>query len=141
MPVRPRKFPHLMPAEVPLWEGFLRRWGDGWDRYQYDIHVGEGITVGPEYNIMTQGLAKALTQKRIDVVGWRQGVVWIFEVKPNAAISAFGQVMAYRWLYEKTYDWTAPIRLAIVTDAVMPDDAYIFEAHGIKVFLVEVEEF
>jgi len=132
-----KRFPHMLPAESALWLGFLRKFGSGWTNFQYDVHVGEGITLGPDYDVMTQGLAKALTQKRIDALGWRQGVPWIFEVKVQAALSALGQVMGYRALYVKTFRWEGDVRLAIVTDMVMPDDKYVFEAHGIKVFIVE----
>lgn len=132
-----KRFPHMLPAESALWLGFLNEYGSGWERYQYDVHVGEGINVGPEYDVMTQGLAKALTQKRIDALAWRQGVPWIFEVKVQAALSALGQVMGYKVLYQKTYRWEGDVKLAIVTDMVMPDDEYVFKAYGIKLFLVK----
>jgi len=132
-----KRFPHMLPAESAIWSAFLEKYGSGWKNYRYDVHVGEGISVGPDYDIMTQGLARALTQKRIDAVGERQGVIWIFEVKVQAALSALGQLMGYRTLYEKTFPETRHISLAIVTDQVLPDDRYVFEAHGIKVFVVE----
>jgi hypothetical protein len=129
-----KRFLHMLPAESQLWSAWLSRYGQGWKNYRYDVHVGEGITVGPEYDIMTQGLAKALTQKRIDVVAERGNKVWIFEIKVQAALSALGQLLGYKTLYEKTQKDVREIRLAVVTDQVLPDDRYTFEAHGIKVY-------
>lgn len=127
----------MLPAEAALWSAWLSRYGTGWSKYQYDVHVGEGITVDPGYDIMTQGLARALTQKRIDVVAERRGEIWIFEVKLQAAINAFGQVMAYRDLYRKTYEYEGEIRLAIVTDRVLPDDRWVYRYNGVRLFEVE----
>lgn len=131
------KFAHMLPAEASLWSAFLKKYPTFCTDLMYDVHVGDGVSVGPEYDIMTQGVARSLTQKRIDAVGFRFGVPWIFEVKLQAAINAFGQVMAYRELYRKTYRHEGPIELAIVTDRVLEDDRWVYEKHGIHLFLVE----
>lgn len=134
------RYPHMLPGEASLWSSFLRQFGKGWTDYQYDIHVGDGISVGPEYDIMTQGLARSLTQKRIDVLAYRQGVLWIFEVKLQSAISALGQVLAYRELYRRTYTYEGVIELGIVSDRVLEDDRFAYSSFGIHLFLVEPEE-
>jgi len=117
----------------------LKSYGKGWHSYRYDVHVGGGITVGEEYDEMTRRLAKLLTQKRIDVVAIRHGVHWLFEVKPQAALSAVGQLLGYRVLYEREFKTPPRIRLAVVTDLCLPDDRYVFESHGIRLFLVQPE--
>lgn len=137
MPENERTYPHMLPAESALWSAFLRKWGAGWSKYQYDVHVGDGVVLDSRYDVMTQGLARALTQKRIDVVAERHGEVWIFEVKLQAAINAFGQVMAYRDLYRRSYGYKGEVRLGIVTDQVLPDDKWVYESNGVRLFLVE----
>jgi hypothetical protein len=130
------RFPHMLQAESELWSAFLRDFGKPWSGWEYDVHVGEGISVGSAYDVMTQGLARALTQKRIDAVGHRKGVVWIFEVKLQAALSAVGQLVGYQHLYRITFKYEGPIELAIVTDRLLPDDERVFRLQGIHIFLV-----
>lgn len=130
-----RRFPHMLNAESSLWSEFLRQYEKGWINYRYDVHVGDGVQPGPGYSVMTQGLAIALTQKRIDVVAERFGVVWIFEVKVQAALSALGQVMGYMDLYRYTYNYQGPMQGGIVSDNVLPDDMRVYDSAGLRVFL------
>lgn len=131
-----QRFLHLLPAERELWSKWLSLNEQGWTDYTYDVHVGEGIPYTGSTEQWAQDLTKLLTQKRIDVVAWRQGVPWIFEVKPGAAISAYGELLAYRELYRKTFRYDGPLELAVVTNFLGPDDRYLMEGAGVHVFLV-----
>jgi len=75
-----------------------------------------------------------LTQKRIDVVAERDGEVWIFEVKPDAGLSAIGQVLSYRVLYKQHFREERPIKLAIVTTRVDDDIREVAKEYGIVVY-------
>jgi len=131
-----QRFLHLLPAERELWERWLKLNGSGWYGYEYDVHVGEGVVYPGEGPDWAQDLAKLLTQKRIDVVAYRQGVPWIFEVKPDAGLSAYGQLLAYRELYRRQFRYEGPLELAIVTDRLTPDEDYLYRGAGIHIFLV-----
>jgi len=130
------KFPHMLPAEVPLWERFLEVWGKDWQKFDYDVHVGKGADPGPEVPEPYRSLAISLTQKRIDAVGYQDGVVWIFEVKPDAGLSALGQLKAYRVLYRETFGYRGPLRLAVVTDRLNDDERLVYRRYGIRIYEV-----
>jgi len=131
-----KKYPHMLPNEIPLWERFLSLYGKDFKNFRYDIHVGRGVDPGPDYDPKWRKLAIQLTQKRIDVVGERDGVVWIFEVKPDAGLSAIGQLLAYRALYRRDFNYTGEIKLAVVTTKVNADEFYLFNHYGIIVYEV-----
>lgn len=131
------EFSHMSPAESVLWKSWLEEFGTVFSSFVYDLHVGEGITIGPEYDVMTQGLAKSLTQKRIDVVAMQGTVVWIIEVKVQAGLSALGQLMGYKTLYEREHPELGSVRLVLVTDNILPDDLHVMEVHGIRVDVVK----
>jgi hypothetical protein len=131
-----QRFIHLLPAEKALWEKWISQYEVGWSDYRYDVHVGEGITVTGEYPEWGKDLAKLLTQKRIDVLAYRMGTPWIFEVKPQAGLSAYGQLLAYRELWMKDHPTSTRPELAVVTDILNPDEDYLYRSAGINVFLV-----
>jgi len=131
-----QRFIHMMPADKVLWEKWLALYSQGWERYEYDVRIGEGITVSEEYPDWGKDLARLLTQKRIDVIAYRQGIPWIFEVKPQAGLGAYGQLLAYRELYRRHFNYAGPLELAIITDLLNPDERFIYEKAGIHVFLV-----
>jgi hypothetical protein len=130
------RFLHLLKAERELWREWMKRYGDKWSDYRYDVHVGEGVDVGEGYEEWVRQFTKKLTQKRIDVVAKRQGILWIFEVKAEAGLSAYGQLLAYRELYRKTYQYDREIRLGVVTNNILKDEEWLYKNAGIHVFLV-----
>lgn len=134
--VTKQRFLHLLSTERSLWTRWLKQNGQGWTDYEYDVHIGQGITVVGEYPEWGKSLAKLLTQKRIDVVAWRQGIPWIFEVKPQAGLAAYGQLLAYRELWVRENPEKPIPQLAVVTDLLNPDEEYIYRKAGIYVFLV-----
>jgi len=130
------RFTHMMPGDVPLWQRFLVQHGEYFDRFEYDVHVGRGVELDPAWPEEIARAALALTQKRIDAMGYRGGEVWLFEVKPDAGLSALGQLLAYKILWEKE-NKARPINyLAIITDRLNPDEKYLFEVNGIRIYIV-----
>ncbi len=134
--VTKQRFVHLLPTEKSLWEKWFSVNSQGWEGYEYDVHVGDGITVVGEYPDWGKDLAKLLTQKRIDVLAYRQGVPWIFEIKPQAGLSAYGQLLAYRELFIRERPTSTYPQLAVVTDLLNPDEQFIYQRAGIRIFLV-----
>jgi len=128
------RFPHLLPNEEKIWVRFLQIYGDQFKNYRYDVRVGRGVDPGPRYEWKWRKLAIMLTQKRIDVVAERDGEVWIFEVKPDAGLSAIGQVLSYRVLYREQFKERRPIKLAIVTTRVDDDIREVAKEYGIVVY-------
>lgn len=130
------KYPHLLPREVEIWERFLAQYGMMFSGFSYDVRVGEGIQVRPEWGDEIARMAKLLTQKRIDVVAYRPGEIWIIEIKPHAGLSALGQVIAYEDLYRTKYSPQEAIRKAIICETVDPDLPPLLAQRDIQLFLV-----
>ncbi len=135
----PTPFPHLMPVERFFWAQFLARYGSQWDSFQYDLHVGEGRPVNPDQPQYIQDMARHLSLKRIDVVGWQGRQPTIFEVDPAGGRKVIGALELYRWLFQKAYpDLPAP-HIAAVVQTCDPDCQRFLEAIGAQVFLVPAE--
>jgi len=130
------KFPHLMPNEIPIWEKFLALYGNEFSDFRYDVRVGKGVDPGPKYDPKWRQLAIQLTQKRIDAVWRRDGVVYIFEVKPQAGLSALGQLLSYRILYRETFRYRGPLRLAVVTDRLNDDERLVYRRYLVEIYEV-----
>ncbi|MEM3554494.1 MAG: hypothetical protein QXU79_01585 [Candidatus Micrarchaeaceae archaeon] len=106
---------------MEIWERFLSRYGREFTGFTYDVRVGEGVEVRPYWGDEIARMAKLLTMKRIDVVGYKPGEVWIIEVKPHGGLSALGQLIAYETLYRIKFNPTQTIRKALVCETVDPD--------------------
>ena len=130
------KYPHLLPNERRIWEKFLELMGKKWERFEYDVRVGKGIDPGPKVPEPWRSLAIKLTQKRIDVVGYAEDGIWLFEVKPDASLGALGQVLAYKYLYMRDKQPTEPVHVAIVTNRTFPDEKEIYRHYDVRYFEV-----
>ncbi len=128
------KYKHMSPYETLLWDEFLYLHGSNFDSFEYDIHVGQGMDTEHITDPAFKAAATILSQKRIDAVGHHAGSTWIFEVKPNAALSAVGQLISYPMLYNRMFGSADRITTAVVTDFTGPDEAYLFSALGIRVY-------
>ncbi len=100
-------FRHMSPGDVPLFASFvLTPEGQSYEAWAFDVHVGEGVTApGLSDNPTIFDIGKYLTQLRIDAVGWKDGQPHIFEVKPEARLSAIGQLVTYCSYYESQFGY------------------------------------
>jgi len=130
------RYPHLMISDIRIWEQYLEVVDHGFDSFDYDVHVGEGVVPGEGWEPEIKAMALALSEKRIDVVGWKSGIPTIIEVKPSAALSAIGQALCYRELYVRRNPAGVRPLLMIVTDFEMPDIRWLCGRFGIRFVLV-----
>lgn len=130
------KYPHMSPLDIPVWETFLKEQGNLFTAFDYDVRVGTGIDPGPSYDDATRRDAILLTQKRIDAVGFREGEIWVIEVKPQASIGALGQLITYTELFIAYKKPDLPVRSIVVCNTVDPEVRDIFKTHGITVIQV-----
>ena len=130
------KYPHMAPQDIPVWEAFLREQASQFTAFDYDVRVGKGIDPGPTYNDETRQDAILLTQKRIDAVGFRDNEVWIIEVKPQASISALGQLLTYTELFIAYKKPDLTVRSVVVCNSVDQEVRDIFKKHNITVIQV-----
>lgn len=135
-PKKLAKYPHLSTEDIGIWERFLDSYAGAYRAFDYDVRVGEGEEPLPTLEPKYRAMAKALTQKRIDAVGYRDNEIWIFEVKPRAALSALGQIISYTELYILTFNPTETIVPAVVCEMVDRDVKPLMTNRGIQVIII-----
>lgn len=114
-------YPHLGPSDTIIWNKFLDQNPDFFEAVSYDVHVGRGTYNESETDQAIINMAKALTQRRIDVLAEKDGFIYIIELKAHPGITILGQLLGYRvlMLYE-TRD-IPPIKLMSIVDAIDED--------------------
>jgi len=108
-------------SDILLWNRFINAFPTYFEKVAYDVHIGKGVDVPPDLDPRLQDMAKILTQKRIDVIGVKNGVYTIVEVKQYAGTTAVGQLMVYHQLISEDYPFMVNASLLIVTDVLQPD--------------------
>jgi len=129
-------YPNMREAETLIWERFLAAFPTAYDEVAYNVKVGEGALIpeGTEENIAFD--FKTLTQRKIDVIGFKDGSIDIIELKPYAGTGAVGQVKAYGVLYKNTYDKNANPNMIVMTDIEQRDTKTVAESEGIKLIII-----
>lgn len=124
----------MKPADVHLWEKFIKANPGFFDSVDYDFHVGDP----PEWmDTKRDDFAKKevrLYQKKIDVVGFIDELIWLIEIKPQAGSGALGQILSYRKLFLDEYDLEDTLRLGIITNECQSHYHNIFRSHNIQCF-------
>lgn len=124
-------YPHLSPADTIIWDIFLLKNPDFFDAVTYDVRVGQGITVEGNYEPKIVNMAKMLSQRRIDVLGERNGELWIIELKFDPGISLLGQLLGYKTLLLQEIKLSTPIKLFAIVNRIDQDLKNVLIAHGI----------
>ena len=135
-PITQRRYPGLLQKDALLWDQFLEKWGKHYDSFDYNVRVGEGAKVNENLPGYIKYMAKALTQKRIDAVGYSRGEIWLIEVTGYARVGTLGQVEAYQELYLETFQPAEPIQAAIVCHYADRDLARLYVQRGISLFVL-----
>lgn len=135
-------YPGLPSHEAYLWRLWLQTYEREFYRFDYNVRVGRGLTP-PE---PADGAARPdeeryrrmwtmLTQRRIDVVGWRLDETWLIEVDPRPSARALGQLAMYEQLYTDARPDTGFVQLAVIAETVSPDVRRTLEGLFAVVFL------
>lgn len=132
----PIKYAHMFGKDLELWERFMDRHGEYYERFEYDVHLGRGVPIDPTWAPEIRRAARILTQKRVDAVGYRKREVWLFEIKPDAGLSAIGQLLSYKALWIRDRGEPPKLYLAVVTDRLNPDEEYLFKEYDIRTYVV-----
>jgi len=128
------KFPHLLPVDAAIWAQHLATVADDYDRFEYDIRVGEGRDPGPTFADNMRKMALDLSRRRIDAIGYNTTGLDIFEVTHSAGFTALGQLVAYPILYRATYGGALPIRTNLIAGRIQTDIQPVLERLGIRFF-------
>ncbi|MGH9492917.1 MAG: hypothetical protein ACRD2K_05400, partial [Terriglobales bacterium] len=154
------KYPGLLPREIIIFREWLRLHERDFDRFDYNVRVGDGFDPGPGFSPDVRQQAIENSKKRIDAIAWQGSAVTLIEVKDRAGLSAIGQLIGYRPLWQQTVsdflsgrrtdfdeDWKVEITrrrpatvppLLLVTNRAQPDLGVVVESAGIRLNLVDV---
>lgn len=126
----------MKPNDIAIWERFLTDYPNAYDKVLYDVALGAARSAaGPlEPNIRKDWTL--LTQKKIDVVGFRGNEIHIIEVKPNAGASALGQVLQYVALYRNYIDPDSRPVPILLSDSFSPDMPMLAQSVGVTLIKV-----
>lgn len=127
------KYAHMLPAEARRWDAFLSRFGVPDGEISYDVHLGEGAPVNPDWPEWMIGMVWALSTHRLDVVIERPNEVIIIEIKGVAGMSAVGQLLGYEALWLSDRGAARPVRLLLVCERVEADMRGVFSFYEIEV--------
>lgn len=127
-------YPGLNDQAADLWRTFLRFYGDKFESFEYNVRVGQGLDPGPSASAEMRAMWKAVTTKRIDVVGSRGGETWVIEIEPRPGLRTLGQVVGYMDLLPKYYPVRARVEGALVCQYIGYDMFGLFRAQSHFIF-------
>ena len=125
------KYPHIAPRDEIIWNKYIDDHPDYFSSVDYDVRVGTGQTIKAKPHAMTAEEWRAHTQKRIDVVGYKDDLIYIVELKPSASFSAIGQAVSYALLYRAEFNPKGKILPTIITDREILDVRNLCNQQGI----------
>ena len=129
-------FPGLMPQEVAVLREWLRIHESEYDSFDYNVRVGVGTDPGPTYDATMRQMSLDVTRKRIDAVAIKGSDVTLIEVKKRATLSAVGQVVAYKTLWNNDNPLRPASRLLLVAAAFDPDVMPVLAANAVDYAIV-----
>ncbi len=130
------KYPHMIGEDSAVWSRFIIKFPEYFDTVDYDMRVGRGSKFLPEESERYNNYWTLLTQKRIDVVGYKKDFVTLLEVKKRASLFTLGQILGYKFLYLRDHKEIPLVRTLIICSSITPDDIDILNHFGIKFFVI-----
>lgn len=130
------KYPHLLPSDAAIWDRFILQNPDFFSEIEYDVHVGQGIEIDQDWPDYIATMATTLTQRRIDVVGYKDNQIWIVELKQDPGVGALGQLVAYQSLYLREHTAIERVELCLISNRIDRDLTFLLTKHGIHYYVV-----
>lgn len=128
------RYPGLLKKHYDICKRFLLAEGNNFESVDYNVRVGDGVIPKKTWDEITRTAARELTQKRIDLVGYRPGEIWIIEITHQARVSVFGQIVAYRQMYIEDFAPTEDVQTAVVCSTIDRDFNRLLFERGVSVF-------
>lgn len=94
-----RKYPHFTEEDKKIWERFILDFPEYFHSVDYDVRVSRGADIFPGTPEPLARDIAALSPLRIDVVGYKDNLTTIVEIKPEFDIKAIGELITYRDQY------------------------------------------
>jgi hypothetical protein len=133
------KYPGLLPDEVLVLRAWLVLHEHEYDRFDYNMRIGQGIDPGANYSPEVRKQAVMNTQLRIDAVGWKGTQPTIIEVKRRTTPSNVGQILTYDSVWRKEFPGTPAPILRLVSNTYSPHILPRVQEAGILLDVVQVD--
>jgi len=130
------KYPHLIGEDSVIWNKFFLRFPRRFDTVDYDVHVGKGVNVSTIQDSIGKNYWSNLTKKRIDVIGYKDNIITIIEVKKRVGLHTLGQILGYKFLYLREHPELKSIRTLIICSSIDQDDIAVLQHYAIDFFIV-----
>jgi hypothetical protein len=129
-------YPHMKPRDIEIWERFISKFPDAYERCQYDFGIGDVPDFVVSESIEEMARMSELYKLKIDVLGYKGGTIDLIEIKPSAGPSSIGQLQSYVSLYMRDEKPTQKVIPVLVTDELRPNMQYLTEQAGVKLIVV-----
>lgn len=133
------RFPGLLPREVLVLKAWLRLHEAEFDRFDYNVRLGEGHDPGPQFPQEIRRQAILNTQKRVDAVAYKSDQPTLIEVKDRAGFSAIGQIVGYDALWRHQFPASPAPKLLLVCNRFAADILPVLAKQGIELAVVEAD--
>lgn len=133
------KFPGLLPEEILVLRAWLALHQAEYDRFDYNMRIGQGTDPGDAYSPEVRRQAILNTQLRIDAVGYKGTQPSIIEVKRRTTPSNVGQILTYDSVWRKEFPTGPPPILRLVCNTFAPNILPRVKESGIFLDVVQVD--
>lgn len=133
------RFPGLLPREVLVLRAWLKQHQSEYERFDYNVRLGDGFDPGPTFPDDVRRMARINTQKRVDAIGYKGSQATVIEVKDRAGFSAIGQIVGYYALYVKQNPASPAPLMLMVCNRFAPDILPVLQHQNIGLNVVEVD--
>lgn len=125
-------FKHMMRRDIPPFCSYLMSpEGQTYTGWQFDEIIGDPDDPGPFFPMNLRWQSMYLGSLKIDAVGWLFNTPTLIECKPDATLSAIGQIESYATWYRLTYDYYP--RKMIVCESMRRQVQTVASEHNIEV--------
>jgi hypothetical protein len=126
----------MSAAESIIWGKFLAKFGKEYQRFDYDLRIGNGITPEQDLPFEFKKDYEDLTKSRIDAVGYVNKTATIFEVKQRANLASIGQLLGYHILFNKSFPQFSVDDLILVCESATLEIQQVIEKNGIQILIL-----
>lgn len=115
------KYPHLAAKEAPIWDRFVRQNPSFATTCDYDYTCGQPDSLPPETPEYLKKDWEYLRAWKIDVVAYKDGIPYVFEVRPRAGLNAIGEIICKASMFKEEHPSLPEPEPVILTDEERPD--------------------
>lgn len=130
----------LGPLEKKLFLSWFQEWGRNYRAFEFGVLLGPPGLQDPDWSPAIAAMAEKVSRLRPDVVAFDGAKWWIIEIKPQARVSAIGQLQSYAhfWRQEKP-ERGEPV-LALIAPFLSEPIKVIAQQTDLVLFHVPLEE-